>query len=339
MKKFVLILMLGFLVGNVVEAQQKYAVLICGAQVHTSPGDANGMLDYTGTTGFYHWTEFWAEIYNTWEMLIKPVDLGGKGFLDENVYVLYADGIDFSIPASDWIADKYNPLTYYAPYAPIVDYSATKANLEMVFNGLATGQGDFPLLTEDDFLFLWTFGHGFTGPEDEYSSYLQLYPGEIYKDEDFASKTDQINCGKKVFWLLQCHSGGFIPKLEIPNNSVIEFNQSKDYHISLLFGETDEKLMPDPKDQRNFAGRIIRNSPNPFSGTTEVSFELNESADVMISIISELGQKHEVVHQPNVSKGINRIYFSSSAYPDGMYICILEINGEIVDTRKIIIAN
>ena len=122
-------------------------------------------------------------------------------------------------------------------------------------------------------------------------------------------------------------------------NSAIEFNQSKDYHISLLFGEPDEKLMPDPKDQRNFAGRIIRNSPNPFSGTTEVSFELNESADVMISIISELGQKHEVVHQPNVSKGINRIYFSSSAYPDGLYICILEINGKIVDTRKIIIAN
>jgi hypothetical protein len=199
MKKFVLILMLGFLVANVVEAQQKYAVLICGAQVHTSPGDANGMLDYTGTTGFYHWTEFWAEIYNTWEMLIKPVDLGGKGFLDENVYVLYADGIDFSIPASDWIADKYNPLTYYAPYAPIVDYSATKANLEMVFNGLATGQGDFPLLTEDDFLFVWTFGHGHIEIEETgQAAGLVLYPGYAMPDTYFASLTEQIGCEKKV---------------------------------------------------------------------------------------------------------------------------------------------
>ncbi|MDY0334774.1 MAG: hypothetical protein RBR47_07430 [Bacteroidales bacterium] len=122
-------------------------------------------------------------------------------------------------------------------------------------------------------------------------------------------------------------------------NSAKEFDQSKDYHISLLFGKSELSFDSSPQDQAEPAGRIIGNQPNPFSGTTQISFALNEDADINIYLINELGQRFEIVQQSNVSKGINRIYFSSSAYSDGMYVCVLEINGKIVNTSKIIIAN
>lgn len=184
------------MLANFVEAQQKYAVLICGEPVEASLGDSNGMFDYTGTTGFYHWTEFWAETYNTWEMLIKPVDSGGKGFRDENVYVLYAGGEDFK---PYWIADKYNAEINYFQYFPIVDYSATKENVEMVFNGLASGQGDFPLLTEEDFLFVWTFGHGGICGENQQFPCLRLYYNEEIKNYEFAELINAIPAHNLVF--------------------------------------------------------------------------------------------------------------------------------------------
>ncbi|OYT13322.1 MAG: hypothetical protein B6I19_05760 [Bacteroidetes bacterium 4572_114] len=233
MKKVIGYTLIFMFFASLVYSQEKYAVLICGAPVTISSGDEQSSCYNTNTDGYYHWTEFWAEIYNTWELLIKPVNLGGKGFKNDNVYVLYADGTDFSIYAASWIADKYNPQVSYPliippPAGQITNYAATAQNVEMVFDGLAFGQGEFPQLTEDDFLFVWTFGHGISGPPEQYNSYILLYPGGEYSDEDFAEKVNQISCNKKVFWLLQCHSGGFIDSLE-GNNTII--NTSVPYGV------------------------------------------------------------------------------------------------------------
>ncbi len=122
-------------------------------------------------------------------------------------------------------------------------------------------------------------------------------------------------------------------------NSTVEFDQSKDYHISLLFGESDTSLNPSPQDQSEPAGRIIGNQPNPFSGTTQISFALHEDADINIYLINELGQKVEIVQQSNVSKGLHRIYFSSHEYKNGMYVCVLEMNKQIIASHKVMILN
>lgn len=202
-KRLILILALITIVLNGM-SQEKYAVLICGEPAHTSSWVDESLSDYTGTTGFYHWTEFWTEIYNTWEMLILPINEGGMGFDNDKVYVLYADGIDFSIVASDWISNKYNPQISHPMIVPppsgmITDYSATVENVELVLNGLATGQDDFPQLIQDDFLFVWTFGHGHKEVEEtSQAAFLVLYPGYDMPDTDFTSLTDQINCNKKV---------------------------------------------------------------------------------------------------------------------------------------------
>lgn len=73
---------------------------------------------------------------------------------EDNVYVLFGEGEDY-----DNVADVYK----HPEDGDVTDYEATKANVEMVFNGLANGTNGFPQLTEDDFLFVWTFDHGRKG--------------------------------------------------------------------------------------------------------------------------------------------------------------------------------
>ncbi len=64
------------------------------------------------------------------------------------------------------------------------DYSATITNVEDVLNGLASGTGGFPLVTEDDFLFVWTFDHGGPGPgQPDPACFRLLDGGKIYNYE------------------------------------------------------------------------------------------------------------------------------------------------------------
>ncbi len=151
--------------------------------------------------------EFWYDTYLMWEMLVFE-----EGYSDENVYILFADGIDFTFEGMD---DRYS--AYTSGYDHITDYYASKANLENVFEGLATGSNGFPQLTEDDFLFVWTFGHGYTMDASGDFSFLYLMNPDFIFSSEFAALTDQISAGKKVFWMQQCLSGDFSGDLAAPN--------------------------------------------------------------------------------------------------------------------------
>lgn len=186
-------------------AQEKYAVLICGDAPSEEPVLVTEGATW-GSPGDYSWNEFWNDTFLMWEMLVYE-----KDFDNENVYVLYYDGDDYYNINQDerYIVDD--------PYTEITDYKADRQKVMMVFDGLATGTNGFPLVTEDDFLFIWTFGHGGPGeipPEVE----LVLYGGAISETE-FAAKVNPINAIKKVFWMQHCKAGNFHDDLE--NNKTI----------------------------------------------------------------------------------------------------------------------
>lgn len=131
-----------------------------------------------------------------------------KGYAPENIFVLFAGGQD------------YHPSGYAPRYTPpggilVTDYSASITNVTNVFNGLRYGTGGFPQVTNDDFLFVWTFDHG--GGSNGNST-LYLIDGYI-TDDDFAALVNPIPANKKVYWMQQCHSGGFADELE--GNNVV----------------------------------------------------------------------------------------------------------------------
>ena len=180
-------------------AQEKYAVLICGDKPVEEITYATATSGW-GDPGDEIKNEFWNDTFLMWEMLVYE-----KGYYKENVYVLYYDGVDYNDPL---LADRYNAEVIHYGDHPVTDYIANKTNLEMVFDGLATGTNGFPLVTEDDFLFVWTFGHGGPGGDPELGNALLLYGGEIL-DTEFAAYTNAINANKKVFWMQQENANNF----------------------------------------------------------------------------------------------------------------------------------
>ena len=168
----------------------KYAVLISGDRAESG------------------YDEFWNDVVLIREMLLA------NNFEDQNIFILYADGNDF-VNANRTYA-RYDPVAInrspraHRP-ASFTDYPATKAEVQAVFDGLANGDNNrgIPKMTENDFLFVWTFDHG--GIIGGHST-LCLWGIDI-RDDEFANAVDAIPCRYRVFCMQQCHSGGFIDDL------------------------------------------------------------------------------------------------------------------------------
>jgi hypothetical protein len=165
-----LTLLCAFCISTLALGQEKYAILISG----DSP-------DYSTSEEGLYWAS-WNDTYLMWEMLTQE-----KGYDPDNVFVLFAGGEDYSITNPD-VADRYTP----PEYVTVTDYSATLANVYMVFDGLANGTNGFTKATEDDFLFVWTFVHG---GRSGGNSTLYLIDG-IITDTDFAALVNPIAAQK-----------------------------------------------------------------------------------------------------------------------------------------------
>ncbi len=198
LSRIILLLVLITMIVSIAQAEY-YAVLINGFQPDTTEW-------YSQT---YNWLDDaqWNDTFLFWEMLWN------FGWKDDNIYVLFGEGSDFDLEN-----DRYDAYARYHEFGidSIVDYSGGYEDVENIFDWLSDGnpsQG-IPQMTEDDNLFVWTFGHGslYSGPD---GSGLQLDLGDsIMVDTVFAPLVDQCSYDKRIFFMQQCHSGGFIDDLE-----------------------------------------------------------------------------------------------------------------------------
>jgi len=190
---------MAFGISQLANGQEKYAVLITGDYAATGI-PASEQWNHGQDRGVNGFDEFWNDTFLMWEMLQD------KGYSPDHIYVLFADGQDYLSTA-----ERYRPND---PTVTVTDYSATYSNVENVFNGLANGSNGFPQVTQDDFLFVWTFDHG--GGSNG-NSYLCLLGDSSMTDDQFAALVNPIQANKKVFWMQQCFSGGFYDELESNN--------------------------------------------------------------------------------------------------------------------------
>lgn len=124
-------------------------------------------------------------------------ELKNEGYTDNNIYLLFGRGYDYE-PTTFPIAPKYDP------EPNIIDYPARVEAVESIFEWLRDSNTteNIPALTEDDFLFVWTYDHG--GPGDtcplphEDSVYLCLMNNKKIWDWEFAELVNQISCNKKA---------------------------------------------------------------------------------------------------------------------------------------------
>ena len=212
--KAALLLFFVFQLFSTANSQQKYAVIITGDYAaNKGSWYVNNDRDSTAKEAF------WNDTYLMWEMLLE------KGYTNENIFVLFADSSDYQ---PDWMYKRYIPQIWHhevipSPNGKITDYSATKENVEMVLTGLADGSNGFPQLTQDDFLYVYTFGHGYhavtePGGTEIARTFLCLmdYNWDVpdtewdsihsITDIELANLLGNISAHKKVVVMQQCYS-------------------------------------------------------------------------------------------------------------------------------------
>ena len=147
--------------------------------------------------------EYWNDPFIMHEILVEK-----RGWNNDDVYVLWADGTNWS-----WEFDEWDYWVRYKRPEGFVDYPATRDNLQYVFALLES------TMTSQDFLYIWTNGHG-NNEVDPQHARLKLEDGELI-DWELADWISDIPHAYRVIIMEQCQSGGFIDDLENDSTVVV----------------------------------------------------------------------------------------------------------------------
>jgi hypothetical protein len=83
-----------------------------------------------------------------------------------------------------------------------------------------------------------------------------------------------------------------------------------------------------------FQSNLMQNSPNPFNGSTAISFSLDHAGKVKIAIHNILGNEIQILADDVMQAGKYTVNFSGADIPKGIYFCTMQIDNQMVATRK-----
>jgi tetratricopeptide (TPR) repeat protein len=87
----------------------------------------------------------------------------------------------------------------------------------------------------------------------------------------------------------------------------------------------------------NAKGQLSQNIPNPATESTTIIYELFEKGIAEIEIYNALGQLIQSIPQGTKREGIYQVDISLVGIPAGLYSYALLINGERIDTKKMVV--
>ena len=83
--------------------------------------------------------------------------------------------------------------------------------------------------------------------------------------------------------------------------------------------------------------KLFQNYPNPFNPVTSIEFELQKMSNVQITIRDVLGRLISDQKLGNLSSGRHNYQFDASDLSSGLYFYSLSINGQLMDTKKMLL--
>ena len=97
-------------------------------------------------------------------------------------------------------------------------------------------------------------------------------------------------------------------------------------------GTTAAEGVPD-----TFAGSLAQNRPNPFSGTTDIRFELDRAAQVTLRVYDTTGRQVATLADGPLSAGPHAISFDAGSLAAGVYVYTLNVEGNVQSRRMMVV--
>ena len=187
---------------------------------------------------------------------------------------------------------------------------------------LISGINNFSLVNED---ILWG-----VGAEAFYGS--GKYRGMIYKSTDggeswgYQIPDTSINLGIYTFMK-------FINKLNGWSYSTIG-----GVHTVTGGGDTTIYVEMKPISTEIPGGyRLHQNYPNPFNYSTRIKFDISKTSDVKLKVYNLLGKEIDEIVNSKISAGSYDFRFIGSELSSGVYFYRLSADGNVVDTKKMLL--
>jgi hypothetical protein len=120
-----------------------------------------------------------------------------------------------------------------------------------------------------------------------------------------------------------------------------DINGSIYYRIAQVMPNLEPQYSSIEKIDHFFDAQTImlgQNSPNPFSGTTTISFYLPESEGVTFEFFNDNIETIKKIEDVEYRAGKNEIVFNAENLPAGIYFYRLKV-GKFVDVKKMVITN
>ena len=120
-------------------------------------------------------------------------------------------------------------------------------------------------------------------------------------------------------------------------SSLNRYRTYRDSLIALLPLDHKKKPVIEPTSLLK-VNELLQNTPNPFSATTDIWFKLAPNCyQVKIKITDNLGRTRNNIGFSDLSEGLHRITVDASGLTPGIYQYSLEVNGQLKDTKKMVV--
>jgi hypothetical protein len=115
-----------------------------------------------------------------------------------------------------------------------------------------------------------------------------------------------------------------------------EYVEKRDYLLSLLPGELeDDDQLAGVANLKE--GELMQNMPNPFKGSTNITYKLDNESTVELNVYNSTGQLIRKIREGTKFKGTHNIHFDATGLNNGIYYYSISINGQVTDSRKMTI--
>ena len=109
------------------------------------------------------------------------------------------------------------------------------------------------------------------------------------------------------------------------------------YIDNIFFYEESSSSTTESINSNNAIGELGKNYPNPFNPSTTIDYSLKQQGSVLLQVYNAKGQLVETLVNESQQASSYQVNWNADKNASGIYLYRLKVNGQIVDTKRMIL--